>query len=103
MIPQAKDNESLTLIKTQQVDDNLDTYSKEARIRRGTSRGKPTTPALLPTSPHTLPSLVYKVALKVDSPRLLLLQSVLCVNEGLSPPYIVLLGWFLVELYKETL
>ena len=53
MIPQEKNNKSLTLIRTQQVDDNLDTYSKEARIRRGTSRGKPTTPALLPTSPHT--------------------------------------------------
>ena len=58
MIPQAKDNKSLTLISTHQIDDNLDTYSKEARIRRGTSRGKPTTPTLLPTSPRTLPSLL---------------------------------------------
>ena len=78
MIPQAKDNESLTLIKTQQVDDNLDTYSKEARIRRGTSRGKPTTQALLSTSPHTLSSLLYKIAQKVYSP-LLLLSKMCCV------------------------
>ena len=47
MIPQAKDNKSLTLICTHQTDDNPDTYSKEARIRRGTSKGKPTTLALL--------------------------------------------------------
>ena len=54
MIPQAKDNKSLTLISTHQTDDNPDTYSKEAHIYRGTSRGKPTTLALLSTfSPHT--------------------------------------------------
>jgi hypothetical protein len=47
MIPQANDNKSLTQIRTQQVDEDSDIYSKEAHIRRGTSRGKPTTPALL--------------------------------------------------------
>ena len=39
MIPQANDNKSLTLIRTQQVDEDPDTYSKEVRTRRGTSRG----------------------------------------------------------------
>jgi hypothetical protein len=63
MIAQAKDNESLTQIRTQQVDNNLDTYSKEACIRRGTSRGKTTSPALLPTSPHALHSQLYKITL----------------------------------------
>ena len=79
MIPQPKNNKSLTLIRTQQVDDNLDTYSKEACIRRGTSRGKPTSPALLPTSPHTLPSLLYKIALRWTLPLLLLLSKMWCV------------------------
>ena len=53
-IPKAKDNLSLTLIRTHQVDEDPDTYSKESHICRGTSRGKPTTPALLPNfSSHT--------------------------------------------------
>ena len=39
MIPQAKDNKSLTLIRTQQVDEDSNTYSKEVRTRRGTSKG----------------------------------------------------------------
>ena len=54
LISQANDNKSLTQIRTQQVDKDLDTYSKESHIRQGTSRGKPTTPALLPNfSSHT--------------------------------------------------
>ena len=47
MILQANDNKSLTLIRTHEIDEDSDNYSKEARIRRGTSKGKPTTPALL--------------------------------------------------------
>ena len=52
--PQAKDNKSLTLIRTHHVVEDPDTYSKETHIHRGTSRGKPTTLALLPNfSSHT--------------------------------------------------
>jgi hypothetical protein len=61
MIPQANDNKILTLIRTHQVDDDPDTYLKETHIRRGTSRGKPTTPALLPNSLGTLPSLILRL------------------------------------------
>ena len=61
MIPQANDNKSLTQIRTHQVDKDPDTYSKEAHICRGTSRGKPTTLAPLPNFPSTLPSLILQV------------------------------------------
>ena len=39
MIPQVKDNKSLTQIRTQQVDDNLNTYSKEARTAEVQAEG----------------------------------------------------------------
>jgi hypothetical protein len=40
MIPQANDNERLTLIRTQQVDNTWTLTREEARIHQGTSRGK---------------------------------------------------------------
>ena len=61
MIPQANDNKSLTQIRTHQVDEDPDTYSKESHIHRGTSRGKPTTLAPLPNFSSTLPSLILQV------------------------------------------
>ena len=53
MIPQENNNKSLTLIRTHQVDCDSDNFSKEVHIRRATSRGKVTTPALLLNFSHT--------------------------------------------------
>ena len=86
MIPQANDNKNLTQIRTHQVDKDPDTYSKEVRTRRGTSRGLPTTPALLRAAPHTLPSLLYKETLKEDSPLLLFLSNMLCMVRVVGGP-----------------
>ena len=85
MIPQTKDNKSLILIRTHQVDDNPDAYSKEARICRGTSRGKPTTPTLLLNFSSHTPYPILQSSSKVESPSSP--SSPNCVVfEGVSSP-----------------
>ena len=87
MISQEKDNKSLTQIRTHKVDEHPDTYSKEAHIRRGTSRGKPTTPALLPNFSSHTPYPTLQDSSKVDSPLLLLLSKVCCLVSGEGVPF----------------
>ena len=85
MIPQTKDNKSLILIRTHQVDNNLDAYSKEDRICRGTSRGKLTTPTLLLNFSSHTPYPILQSSSKVESPSSP--SSPNCVVfEGVSSP-----------------
>ena len=87
MIPQAKDNESLTQIRTQQVDElryllKRGSYPPRYKQREADNSGTP--PELLLAH-----SLAYSLqdSSKVDSPLLLLLSKLCCVVRGEGVPF----------------
>ena len=87
MIPQAKDNKSLTQIRTQQVDElgylpERGSYPPRYKQREADNSGTP--PELLLAH-----SLAYSLqdSSKVDSPLLLLLSKVCCLVRGEGVPF----------------
>ena len=87
MIPQAKDNESLTQIRTQQVDKlgyllERGSYLPRYKHREADNSGTP--PKLLLAH-----SLTYSLqdSSKVDSPLILLLSKVCCLVRGEGVPF----------------
>ena len=86
IIPQAKDNESLTQIRTQQVDEPgylLERGSYLPRYKQREADNSSTPPELLPHS------LAYSLqdSSKVDSPLLLLLSKVCSLVRGEGVPF----------------
>jgi len=87
MIPQAKDNKSLTQIRTQQVDELgylLERGSHPPRYKQRETDNSGTPPKLLLA--HTL-AYTLQDSSKVDSPLLLLLSKVCCVVRSEGVPF----------------